>query len=419
MSKFGYLSIFFFLLLANASSVFAISISKKPTEFHIIVREENLIIPKEELSKWFIEKPHIISSSDYISEIENVNFVTQKEIPYELTSTVKSIFNKKKVSTFNINIKKIQSSIENIAKNIRKFPVNAELTITDDKKIIISKPHINGLEVDIEKSIKIIEEDLKNKKTVSTLEIKEDLASIRSDNFSELGLKEIIGEGRSNFSGSTKSRIHNLKMAASKFKGILIPPGKEFSFIDNLGPVDGEHGYKKELVIRNNQTLPEYGGGTCQVSTTIFRGAILTGMKITARKNHSYPVHYYLPTGFDATVYIPAPDMKFINNTGNYILLDTFIEGNELVFKFYGTNDSRKIEMTGPVVTERNTDGSMKTYFIQKVLDKDGNIVINDTFYSNYKSPNDYPRPGEEKFTSKPEDWSKKQWKVYKEKHGL
>ncbi len=419
MSKLGYLSIFFFLLLINTSSVFAVSIPEKFSDFKVLANGESFTIPKEELDKWFIEKPYIVNTTDYMSEIENTRLIVQKDVPYELISTIKSKFYKKKLATFDTDDKKIQLSVESIANQIQVLPVNSELSITEDKKVIIAKPHVNGLDVDIEESVKIIEKDLKNKKILSTLSLKENLAKIRSDNFLQLGLKEIIGEGRSNFSGSTRNRIHNIKTAASKFKGLLIPPNKEFSFLDNLGPVDGENGYKKELVIRNNQTIPEYGGGTCQVSTTIFRAAVLTGMKITARKNHSYPVHYYLPTGFDATVYIPAPDMKFVNNTDNYILIDTILHGNELVFQFYGTDDGRNVEMKGPIVTERNTDGSMKTYFVQKVFDKNGNLVINDTFYSNYKSPDDYPQPGQEKFTEKPKDWSKKQWKFYKQKHNL
>ncbi len=419
MNKLIYLLILVLLLVGNTTSVFAVSTSKKITKFNVLINDKEFVLSKDVLSKWLIENPHIVYFSNYISEVENIDFVTQLEMPYELTSRLADRFHKKKISTFEINDKSIQKYVQDIAKQVESLPINAELAITSDNKVIISKPDKSGLSLDIKKSVEIIKESLKNGKKVASLKVVKKLANIRVENFSDLGLNEVIGEGRSNFSGSTSSRIHNIKTAASKFKGLLIPPGKEFSFLDNLGPVDGENGYKKELVIKNNQTIPEYGGGTCQVSTTIFRGAIFSGLKVTERKNHSYPVHYYLPIGFDATVYIPAPDMKFINNTSKYIMLDTLVEGNELVFKFYGTNDNRKVEMKGPIVTERKPDGAMKTYFIQKVTDAKGNIMINDTFYSNYKSPNDYPRPGQEKFTVKPKNWSKKQWKSYKQEHGL
>ena len=245
-------------------------------------------------------------------------------------------------------------------------------------------------------------------------------AKVTYANAHELGIIELIGEGRSNFKGSTLSRIHNIQTAAKRFDGLVIAPNEEFSFTTILGPVDGEHGYKEELVIRDNETKPEYGGGICQVSTTVFRGAIFTGMKITQRHNHSYPVHYYTPTGFDATVYVPKPDLRFVNNTPGHLLLAVETVGTELIFKYYGTKDNRSVLMEGPFVTDRQPDGAMKTYFTQKVTDKDGKVIIDDVFKSNYKSPNDYPHPGDvAKLDSKPDNWSKKQWDDYKAANGL
>ena len=204
------------------------------------------------------------------------------------------------------------------------------------------------------------------------------------------GIETLIGQGKSDFKGSTRSRIHNIKTALTRYDGLLIAPGEEFSFVENLGEVDGEHGYLPELVIKNDKTEPEFGGGICQVSTTAFRAAIYSGLEITARKNHAYPVSYYNPQGMDATIYVPKPDLKFINNTPGYILIQTEIEGTQLTFNFYGTNDGRKVEVDGPHILERNSDGSMKTAFTQKVLDENGKEIINETFSSFYDSPNKY-----------------------------
>ena len=409
----------FLLFALNFNNVYAIEIHQKSSDFQLLLGSNIFNVPKEEVFNWFIEDPYIIQSKNNVSEIENINLILNKNIPYELTGSVRDRYLKIKKSKFKINKEAVEIKVKEIASKVNSLPKNAELSLTQEGKILVSKPDKKGIVVDVLNSVKNVLNALEADKKSAVLEIEEKLADVRSDNIEKLGLKEVIAEGRSNFSGSTLSRIHNIKTAASKFKNLLIAPNEEFSFLDNLGPVDGEHGYKKELVIKDNQTIPEYGGGTCQVSTTIFRTAIFAGMKIKERKNHSYPVHYYLPIGFDATVYIPSPDLRFINNTDHYIMLDTFVEGHELVFRFYGTKDGRKVQMKGPVVTERNPDGSMKTYFTQKVFDASGNLIIDDTFYSNYKSPNDFPRPGEEKFTSKPDNWSKKQWREYKKKHGL
>ncbi|MFA5076722.1 MAG: VanW family protein [Patescibacteria group bacterium] len=156
-----------------------------------------------------------------------------------------------------------------------------------------------------------------------------------------LGIKELIGVGLSNFVNSPKNRIHNIHTGAASINGMLIKPGEEFSINTALGDVDGEHGYLPEMTIKGNKTVPEFGGGLCQIGTTIFRVALSAGLPITERAPHSYRVSYYEPAGLDATIYGPHPDVRFINDTGNYILIQTSINGTELRFEFWGAKDGR------------------------------------------------------------------------------
>jgi len=82
----------------------------------------------------------------------------------------------------------------------------------------------------------------------------------------------------------------------------------------------------------------------------MFRTALGTGLPITMRRNHSYRVSYYEPAGTDATIYSPWPDLKFINDTGNNILIQSRIEGDNLFFDFWGTSDGRIATRTTPVI---------------------------------------------------------------------
>jgi vancomycin resistance protein YoaR len=157
----------------------------------------------------------------------------------------------------------------------------------------------------------------------------------------------------------------------------------------------------------------------CQVSTTCFRAALNSGLKITARTNHAYPVQYYAPQGLDATVYIPNPDLRFINDTPGYILIQTHIEGTQLTFDFYGTLDGRQTKIVGPFVTSRGAGGAMKTTVAQEVYGADGNLIRKSEFKSSYDSPSKYPHPGEQKITEKPDNWSSKEWKEYKKANGM
>jgi len=164
----------------------------------------------------------------------------------------------------------------------------------------------------------------------------------------EFGISEIIGVGKSNFAGSPKNRRINIRTGATKLNGVLIKPDEDFSLIKALGEIDAANGYLQELVIKDNKTIPEFGGGLCQIGTTTFRAALASGLPILERQNHSYRVVYYEPAGTDATIYSPKPDFRFKNDTGSTILIQTKIQGDSLIFEFWGKKDGRQIEQTKP-----------------------------------------------------------------------
>lgn len=417
-----------FFLFANSPTVHAnLDVSENaPHNEALTLFVDDLVekIDHETYDLWTDHTPYLTLDQKYTSELENSSFCPTAKMPCFLRMTERDFSHIKKDEIIIAASDLLEEFLDEASSRLLREPVDAELAISNDA-IFVTSLHQDGFSLPPEENIEIIVNALESGDREIMLTVTPKLAKIRSDNYEEeLGLKELIGEGRSDFTGSSAARIHNIKTAASKFDNMIIAPGEEFSFVANLGAVDGTTGYKKELVIKDNQTKPEYGGGVCQVSTTIFRGAILTGMEITERRNHSYPVKYYKPFGFDATIYLPAPDIKFKNNTEHHIMIHSEMQGSELVFKYFGTKDGRKVVMDGPHITEQNPDGSMKTYFTQKVNDEAGNQVFEKTFYSNYKSPNAYPRVGDTSIggsaiTSKPKDWSKKQWKEYKKANGL
>jgi vancomycin resistance protein YoaR len=391
------------------------------------IKEQSYNISQKEINNWIILKTHLIYSPGYSSEIENIFIYSNKKyILCDLIFTEEKKYNLKKISASQANLKLIGKFVDDLARKVNRDPEDATFRMENGKVSVFSLSK-KGIRLNQAESIKKIEEFLiKNNFFLSqnqtlNLSYTETNPKISINSIDSMGINSLIASGKSNFRGSTNSRIHNIKVAASRFNGLLIKPGEEFSFVKHLGEVDGEHGYLPELVIKKNKTEPEFGGGICQVSTTTFRAAINSGLKITARRNHAYPVAYYNPQGMDATIYIPRPDLRFINNTPGYILIQTEIKGTELIFNFYGTDDGRKIEIIGPKIIERNPDGSMKTTFTQKVLDKNENVMIEDVFNSNYDSPSKYPHPGETAnlITVKPKNWSSNEWKKYKKEHGI
>lgn len=157
----------------------------------------------------------------------------------------------------------------------------------------------------------------------------------------ELGIRELLGYGTSNFAGSPMNRRKNIKNGVEKLWGWIIAPGEEFGLLEKLKPFDVSGGYVQELVIKDDRTIREYGGGLCQIGTTTFRAVMGAGLPITQRQNHSYSVSYYAPAGTDATLYDPAPDFKFVNDTKGYMIFTTHMLGDILRFEFWGTRDGR------------------------------------------------------------------------------
>jgi vancomycin resistance protein YoaR len=184
----------------------------------------------------------------------------------------------------------------------------------------------------------------------STLHLKRLTPKIVGEDAERLGITELLGVGRSDFSGSPTNRRRNIALGKARMNGILIEPGGVFSQLDVLGEIDGAHGWLPELVIKGDKTVPEYGGGLCQVGTTSFRAALASGLPIVERRNHSYRVRYYEPAGTDATIYDPAPDFRFQNDTPGHILITSQIRGDELLFLIWGTQDGRAVSSTKPIV---------------------------------------------------------------------
>lgn len=294
-----------------------------------------------------------------------------------------------------IIIKPDEEEVENfltqIAPLIAQKPQNAILATDDKNNLIVAQKDQSGREIEIKESVaSFIKSFLEGNENIEII-IKELPASLREDNYRELGITTLLGVGVTNFFGSAASRVHNIKVGAAKFNGLLVAPEEEFSFNSNLGEIGPQQGYLPGLVIKDNKTVPEYGGGICQVSTTLFQAAVKAGLKITERSPHAYPVAFYKPPGFDATIYSPYTDLKFINPTNGYIYIQSEVKGNEIFFRIFGPSEGRQVKLKGPIIYQKNEDGSMKTVLTQEVYDKENNLLFKKSFYSNYKSPSLYP----------------------------
>jgi vancomycin resistance protein YoaR len=215
----------------------------------------------------------------------------------------------------------------------------------------VAVPSVPGRTLDVTSTVSLIEQTaLSQERTVAlpVLEVRPDLAS---EDGPSLGIVELIAEGVTSFAGSSASRVQNIVVGAQQFDGVLIPPGETFSFNYYLGEVTAEKGYEESIIIWGNETRADVGGGLCQVSSTAFRAAFWAGVPITERWAHAFRVSYYEPPkGLDATIYSPSVDLKWVNDTGHYILIHTYADrtNQTLTFHYFGTKPNRTVEMDGP-----------------------------------------------------------------------
>ncbi|OHA84311.1 MAG: hypothetical protein A2937_02125 [Candidatus Yonathbacteria bacterium RIFCSPLOWO2_01_FULL_47_33b] len=185
-----------------------------------------------------------------------------------------------------------------------------------------------------------------------TIEITREEPKVTNETIGQYNIRDLVGFSKTSFRGSSADRIKNIKVGAEKLNGRLIAPGEEFSAVDAIGYVTEEAGYVKEFVIKDNKSVKELGGGLCQIATTLFRLALNAGLPITERVSHRYVVGYYGP-GLDATIYGPHPDLRFVNDTGHYLLLQSRVSGTDLIFELYGKNDGREVRISEPILSNR------------------------------------------------------------------
>jgi len=301
---------------------------------------------------------------------------------------------------------RLKDYVKKIAAQINREP-RGDIFRAEGERVIEFRSASNGLKLNQEKTLELLSSALLNSQ--ETMELAVEVSQpLRSAN--DYGIKELLGRGVSNFTGSSQGRINNIQTAAAKLRGILVAPGETFSFNKALGEVSAATGYDTAWIIKEGRTVLGVGGGVCQISTTVFRAAFNSGLAILARTAHAYRVHYYEPPlGFDATVYEPSPDLVFKNDTPHHILIWPTVDvaGKTLTFGFYGTSDGRSTKMIGPFVSGETPppeplyqeDGSL-TKGTTKQIDfaawgakatigrevyRNGELLHNDTFYSHYQ----------------------------------
>lgn len=149
-------------------------------------------------------------------------------------------------------------------------------------------------------------------------------------NFTTQQSNIIYGTYSTKLTDKTPDRINNIKLGIEKLNGTAIKPKEEFSFNSQLGPRTKEAGYKEAIIFDGHgNKIKGYGGGICQISSTLYNAILNAGLEITERHQHSRSVPY-IENGKDATVSYGAEDLKFVNTTNKPVVINATIENDIL-----------------------------------------------------------------------------------------
>ncbi len=182
------------------------------------------------------------------------------------------------------------------------------------------------------------------------------------------------------FDSSQTTRVHNIELVASKLSGYVVQPGQIFSFNDVVGDRTVAAGYQLAPILVQGEFDQGVGGGVCQVSSTLFNTALISGLEVPERHAHSAYLDRY-PLGRDAAVNYGYKDLKFKNNTQSPIMIQVSVAQNSVTVGFYGQKLNRNVVLN---TTEAPKDGK-RHVVLQRTVNGNGVVLFRDSFTSDYK----------------------------------
>ena len=243
--------------------------------------------------------------------------------------------------------------------NINKIDTKAvNNTLRRENGEFIYVEGTTGVSVNVGPSVALIEEYISDEWNGedAVVELSAQIVEPKGSEAELAQVKDLLGGYHTNFRTSVAARITNINVATSRINGTVLYPGDEFSVNETILYRNKENGYEKAGSYEGGQTVQTYGGGVCQVSTTLYNAVILSELEITDRRSHSMTVAY-VPLSMDAMIADGIQDFKFKNNTEYPIYLEGYTEGKDLYFNIYGVEtrpSNRTIEFESVVLSTQD-----------------------------------------------------------------
>jgi vancomycin resistance protein YoaR len=314
-----------------------------------------------------------------------------------------------------LNNAPIAAWLAEIGPTLELAPIEPRLRWSEGA-VRISEPGNDGARLDQATALAQITEQLWQGERQIAVALTAVPPQIRPETLASLGIVELVAEGRSDFSGSAAYRVQNIRAGAAQMNGVVLAPGEEFSFNKHVGAIDEANGFTEGYAIIQGRTQLEWGGGVCQVSTTVFRAAFWAGVPISERNQHSFRISWYEvyePIGMDAAIFTGPGgyDFRFVNDTGSWLLMQTEVDTRRarLTVRLYGTKPDREVVQTGPEITNERPAPTEPRYVadpelppgaikqtdtkrggmdvrVGRIVRQNGQVLYQDSFLSRYQA---------------------------------
>lgn len=258
-----------------------------------------------------------------------------------------------------LDLEKLQERLQQIADDVLTPARN--VTLGWDDGLYVIDDDVDGTGVDLEAIGPLLLETARTTARTVALPVETLKAGARADNLDELGLEGHLAYGSSSFAGSSETRALNVIAACDNVSYKLVGPGERFSFNEQMGPISLDNGFVEGKIIQGDWTASDLGGGVCQVSTTVFRAALLSGFKFDEWYAHGWRLAFYeadgSPPGMDAAIYQPntpdefEKDLIFVNPLDSWLLLMMVVDGDTAYAHLYGRDNGWSTEIFEPRVS--------------------------------------------------------------------
>lgn len=340
------------------------------------------IVLKDGDKTWSLAPEQIVAYMDFTSEDQNG---VSTLVPY-------------------ISATKMRPFFDSIAGEVATEPVDATFKSDGEKAWVV--PGVLGTALDPEKTAEALTAaSLKSSGRTAELAVTTTEPALTTEKAEAMGLKDKLSSYTTEYVGTSNRQV-NVRITVEYASNVMLAPGEEYNFDKQIGPRTAARGYKTAPGIVGPGKLEDvFGGGICQVSTTLFNAVFFAGLEVTERKNHSIYIDHY-PKGRDATVSANGPNLRFKNDTQKYIWIRGTSDGVTSTFTIYGTSEGRKVSYTttdfyngvgrtqvtipnpllgpGTTVVKLGGQSGKQCKVVRTVKLPDGTVVHKDTFISTW-----------------------------------